>query len=290
MNWDDARVFIAIERAKTLSGAARLLCMDQATVGRRLSVLEKTLGATLFLRTSDGYVLTRAGEMALPSAGIMEHAAHELIRRTRGIDNRLEGDVRVTTTDSIALEFVIPAIDRLHASHPEVRILLNTSTQTANLAKREADIAVRTIKPENPDLVARRLVRWPIGLFASKTYLDKHGEPEAGDAFAGHDIVMFQPHLSSTGAQTLAGEPIHRGRVVAAFNSSLMLRSAIEQGVGIGELPVYLGERAHLTRVWPARARSSPYEIWLITHQDLRHTARLRATIGEIVKAFEHVA
>ena len=100
MNWDDARVFLAVEREKTLRGAARMLNLDQATVGRRIAALEHALRATLFLRTSEGYALTAAGEAALRSAEKMEQSAHELVRRTQGTDTRLAGDVRVTSTDS----------------------------------------------------------------------------------------------------------------------------------------------------------------------------------------------
>ncbi|QCP54137.1 LysR family transcriptional regulator [Trinickia violacea] len=290
MNWDDTRIFLAVQRERTLRGAAKTLDLDQATVGRRIAALERVLGATLFLRASDGYVLTPAGELALKAAEKMEQFAHELVRQTQGVDTRLEGDVRVTTTDSLALEFLIPAITRLHAKHPDVRVLMNTSTQMLNLAKREADIAVRTIKPENPDLIARRLARWPTGLFASKSYLKKRGEPEPGGAFAGHDIVMYQPYMTGCRAPTLAGEPIHAGRIVSAVNSNLMLRSQIKAGLGIGEIPVLLGERDGLVRLWPDRTRSVPYEVWLVTHQDLRHTARIRAMIDQIVAVFETCA
>jgi DNA-binding transcriptional LysR family regulator len=290
VNWDDTRIFLAVQRERTLRGAAKTLDLDQATVGRRIAALERVLGATLFLRASDGYVLTPAGELALKAAEKMEHSAHELVRQTQGVDTRLEGDVRVTTTDSLALEFLIPAISRLHAKHPDVRVLLNTSTQMVNLARREADIAVRTIKPENPDLIARRLARWPMGLFASKSYLKKRGEPEPGTAFAGHDIVMYHTYMTGSRAPTLAGEPIHAGRIVSAVNSNLMLRSQIKAGLGVGEIPVLLGERDGLVRLWPERARAAPYEVWLVTHQDLRHTARIRAMIDEIAAVFETCA
>jgi DNA-binding transcriptional LysR family regulator len=219
MNWDDARVFLAVEREKTLRGAARTLA----------------LRATLFLRTSDGYTLTAAGEAALKSAEKMEYSAHELVRRTQGMDTRLAGDVRVATTDWIALEFLIPLIGRLHAAHPDVRILLNTSTRTLNLAKREADIAVRTIRPENPDLVARRLARWPMGLFASNAYIERHGKPAAGSAFADHDLVVYQANTTGIRSPTLAGESIQAGRIVSTFNSGLMLRTAVNAGIGIGD-------------------------------------------------------
>jgi DNA-binding transcriptional LysR family regulator len=163
----------------------------------------------------------------------MEHSAHELVRRTQGTDTRLAGDVRVTSTDSIALEFLLSAIERLHAAHPEVRVLLDTSTRMLNLAKREADIAVRSVRPDNPDLVARRLARWPMALFASNAYLEQHGKPTAGSAFAGHDLVLYQGNWTGIRSPTLAGEPIHAGRIVSTFNSSLMLRTAVKAGIGI---------------------------------------------------------
>ncbi|PZX34354.1 Transcriptional regulator, LysR family [Cupriavidus phytorum] len=287
MNWDDTRIFLALQRERTLRQAARVAGVDQATVGRRLAALEHALGATLFLRTSEGYVLTPAGENALRSAEKMEKFAHDLVRQAQGADSRLAGEVKVTTTDSLALEFVIPAIARVHAEHPDVRVMLNTSTQMLNLARREADIAIRNMKPENPDLVARRLAHWPVGLFASSEYLARRGTPAQADAFAGHDVVMYQPYLHGSAAPTLVGEPIHTGRLVAAVNSSLMLRTMIRTGMAIGEVPVPLAERDGLVRIWPGRERAGRYEVWLVTHQDLRHTARVRTMIDSIVDVFE---
>jgi DNA-binding transcriptional LysR family regulator len=287
MNWDDTRIFLAVQRERTLRKAAKTLNIDQATVGRRIAALEQALSAKLFLRASDGYALTPAGELALKSAEKMEQFANDLVRQSQGVDRRLAGEVRVTTTDSLAVDFLIPAIGRLHAEHPDVKVLLNTTTQVLSLAKREADVAVRTQKPENPDLIARRLARWPNGLFASKAYLKQHGEPVAGTAFAGHDLVVYQPHLSANRAHTLVGEPMHGGRIVAGVYAGLMLRSMVKAGIGMGELPVPLGERDGLVRVWPERTTAAPYDIWLVTHQDLRHTARIRAVIDEIVLGFK---
>lgn len=287
MNWDDTRIFLALQREGTLRSAARVAGVDQATVGRRLAALEHALGATLFLRTSDGYVLTSAGESVLRSAEKMEKSANDLVRQAQGTDTRLAGEVKVTTTDTLALGFVIPAIARLHAEHPDVQVNLNTSTQMLNLARREADIAIRNQKPENPDLVARRLARWPVGLYASREYLAQRGEPNDNDAFAGHDLVMFQSHATANLPSTLVGLPIDAGRLAAAVNSSLMLRALIRMGKAIGEVPVPMAERDGLVRVLPDRERAKRYEVWLVTHQDLRHTARVRAMIDKIVESFK---
>ena len=286
MNWDDARVFLAVCRESTLRGAARVLGVDQATVGRRVNALEKSLSATLFLRTSEGYALTAVGEAALLSVEKMERSALELERQIQGLDNRLTGTVRVSTTDSLAIDFVIPAIACLHAKHPDVRVQLDASTQILSLAKREADIAVRNTRPDNPDLIARRIARWPVGLFASRGYIDRNGAPEPGSLFEGHDLVVYQPHLQSQRDLTLVCEPLGRGRIVATLSSSLLVRRSIAAGLGIGEIPVHNGELDGLVRLWPERTRPLPYDVWLVTHADLRHTARVRAVIDEIVAAF----
>ncbi|WP_338722783.1 LysR family transcriptional regulator [Pseudomonas tolaasii] len=286
MNWDDARVFLAVCRESTLRGAARVLGVDQATVGRRINALEKSLSATLFLRTSEGYVLTAVGEAALLSVEKMEHSALDLQRRIQGLDDRLTGTVRVSTTDSMAIDFLIPAIASLHDKHPDVRVQLDASTQLISLARREADIAVRNSRPDNPDLIARRIARWPVGLFASRGYLERHGMPQPGNLFEGHDLVVYHPHLQHQKDLTLACEPLGHGRVVAALSSSLLVRRSIAAGLGIGEIPVLSGERDGLVRLWPERTRPLPYDVWLVTHADLRHTARVRVVIDEIVAAF----
>ncbi len=286
MNWDDARIFVALHRERTLRAAARTLDIDQATVGRRLAVLEHALGATLFLRTSSGYELTPVGRIAIRAAEAMEQSAHDLVRHTQGMDKRLAGEVKLSTTDALAQEYVVPAIERLHAKHPDVSVLLDTTTHVLNLAKREADIAIRTVKPRNPDLLARRLAQWEVGLFASPDYVRRHGESVPGERFAGHDLVVYQPYFAKARAPSFVGEPLTDGRIVARLNTNLTLRAALKSGLGISELPVPMGERDGLVRIWPDRKNDAPYEIWLVTHQDLRHTARIRVTIDEIVFAF----
>jgi DNA-binding transcriptional LysR family regulator len=240
----------------------------------------------LFLRTSDGYALTAVGEAALKSVEKMEHSALELERQIQGLDDRLTGTVRVSTTDSLAIDFLIPAIARLHEQHPDVRVQLDASTQILSLAKREADIAVRNTRPDNPDLIARRIARWPVGLFASQAYIDANGVPPPGTAFEGHDLVVYQPYLQGKKDLTLVSEPMSRGRIVASLSSSLLVRRSIAAGLGVGEIPVYMGARDGLIRLWSERTTPLPYEVWLVTHADLRHTARVRAVIEQIVDVF----
>ncbi|MCO7520386.1 MULTISPECIES: LysR family transcriptional regulator [unclassified Pseudomonas] len=286
MNWDDARMLLALSREQTLRRAARLLRVDQATVGRRVAALEADLGSTLFLRTPGGYQLTAIGEVAVEMAQKMEHAALELARRTRGADNEEAGEVRIATTDSLAHEFVIPALRELRQSHPEVRVVLSGGSDIVNLSQRETDIAIRNQRPDSPDLVLRKLASWQMGLFAAEDYLQRHGLPQDG-SFAGHDLVVYEPYWRGQAQPTLVDVPIGEGRVVMAANASMLLRRALHEGLGIGEIPLALGQRDGLRRVWPQRTRAQPYEVWMVTHQDLRHTARVRAVIERLVAAFE---
>lgn len=287
MNWDDVRIFLAVQRAGTLRAAAQQLAVDQTTVGRRLVGLERTLGSRLFLRTTGALVLTETGQDVLRMAEDMERMAISFARRGEGADARAAGDVRVTTTDGLAVDFIVPAIERLRASHPDVRVILSTTTRLLDLGRREADVAVRTLRPEQPDLIVRQVGRWEVGLYATRDYLDRHGEPQPGDCFAGHDIALYQEGVTGRQAGTLAGVPRTRGRVVAELDSSLMLATFVRGGLALGELPDYLAQRdPQLVRVWPDRCRAKPYEAWLVLHQDLAHTARVRVVVDAITEAF----
>lgn len=193
MNWDDTRIFLALTRAPSLRAAARSLGVDQATVGRRLNALEAELGAKLFLRAKDGYLLTAAGETALAAARRMESAALDLRTRIEGQDASPGGLVRVTSTDSIAIDLLMPAIERLQQHWPHIRVDLEVSTQLLSLSRRQVDIAFRNVRPETPDLVVRRVVSWPVGLFASAGYIERFGVPAPEDELRGHHLVAYAP-------------------------------------------------------------------------------------------------
>ncbi|CAG9227107.1 LysR family transcriptional regulator [Paraburkholderia tropica] len=287
MNWDDVRIFLAVYRAGTLRGAAQQLDIDQTTAGRRLAGLESTLGSRLFLRTTAGLVLTQSGQHVLQTAEQMERLAISFARKSEGADERVAGEVRVTTTDTLAIDFVIPAIERLHLRHPEVRAILTTTPRLLDLSRREADVAVRTQRPEQPGLIVRRLGSWEVGLYASRSYIARHGEPRTGRQLAGHDIALYQPGVTTRQDATLVGESRAQGRVVAEMDSSLMLSTFVRAGLGLGELPVYVEQRyPELVRIWPHKRRAKNYEAWLVLHEDLAHTSRVRVVVDAIAERF----
>jgi DNA-binding transcriptional LysR family regulator len=285
MDWDNARIFLAIYRKGTLRAAAGQLDIDQATVGRRLNALEKSLGARLFLRTPSGYLATPAGELALTAAELMEQAALQFQREMQGIDNRLSGIVRVTTSDTMAAHFVIDAMRRLHVMHPEIRIVLSASTEITSLTRREADLAVRTLKPASPELISRHLTKRSMALYATPGYLAERGMPVPGNGLAGHDIVRYQPTVAPRHQDKLCLEPIHNARVAIEVNTGLMLIDATRKGMGVAELPCHMADDdPQLTRIWPERV--DHYDVWLVMHADLSRSARVRAAADAIIDSF----
>ncbi|GAB2825992.1 LysR family transcriptional regulator [Comamonas piscis] len=287
MNWDDTRIFLALTRAPSLRAAARSLGIDQATVGRRLNALESVLGAKLFLRAKDGYLLTPAGEAALAAARRMEGAAVDLRTKIEGQDENPGGLVRVTSTDSIATDLLLPAIERLQKHWPNIRVDLEVSTQLLSLSRRQVDIAFRNVRPETPDLVVRRLVSWPVGVFASASYLARFGEPVPEDELRGHQLVAYGPYLEQSPFLTMAGVSARQARIAMTVRSSLLVRKAVAAGIGIGEMPLWMGDREGLVRIWPQRRRSTDYEVWQVMHPDLQRTARVRAAVEFLSAAFD---
>ncbi|MET0320616.1 MAG: LysR family transcriptional regulator [Duganella sp.] len=282
MDWDNARIFLAIYRQGTLRAAAGQLGIDQATVGRRLNALEDSLGARLFLRTPSGYLATPAGELAVTAAEAMEAAALQFQREMQGIDNRLSGIVRVTTSDTMAAHFVLDAMRRLHAAHPEIRIVLGTSTEITSLTRREADLAVRSLKPTSPDLISRHLVKRSMGLYAAPSYLEQRGMPIPGTGLAGHDIVIYQDSVAPRHRDKICLEPVTHARVAIEVNNGLMLLEAARKGMGVTELPCHMADGdARLVRVWPERV--DHYDVWLVMHSDLSRSARVRAAADAII-------
>ncbi|QPF89030.1 LysR family transcriptional regulator [Bradyrhizobium commune] len=283
--WDDVRFFLAVARAGSLSAAARTLGVGHVTVGRRIALLEKQLGVTLLNRNPDGFVTTSAGEAILRQCAAMESAATDLERIVAGHDSLLKGTVRVTCTEALAYQLVAPAIAALRKTHPELRVDLIIGVRSLDIARREADLAVRFARPSASDLICRKLGDVAFALYASKRYLASKGVPKQGHGLADHDLITF------TGAPAamspfFMGEPLEGVRIALRCDSPFVqLRSAANHG-GIAEAVCFLGDATpELVRVWPERPPARR-PVWLIMHQDMRRAARIRAVSTAITEAF----
>ncbi len=279
LDWSDLRFLLELARTGTLSAAGRKLGVDNTTVGRRLSALERDLSTKLFARTPDGLVLTAAGEAIRTAGEEMEQAVLRGEQRALGADRKLSGQVRVATTEMLGEVVVLPALRSLRARHPEIRVDLMTGTGRLDVARREADVALRYARPEGGDLIARRAGKVAFGAYASKTYLKVHGRPARADGFSGHDLVGYDTGIRHWRPGPLGAEAVRDARVVLRTNSTLMLLKAVRLGIGIGSLPCILaGADPELERV-PAGAAAELDEVWLVVHPDVQRTGRVRAVI-----------
>jgi len=283
--WDDVRFFLAVAREGSLSAAARLLDVGHVTVARRIALLEKHLGAKLVTRTPDGFSITPAGQAILKQSAMMEGAALDLERIAAGRDSRTAGTVRLTATEALARRVVVPAIAALRESHPDLQVDLLTGVRSMDIARREADLAVRFVRPRNPDLVCRRLGEIGFSLYASRRYLDRRGTPARGNGLAGHDLVTFTGTPSAM-APFFMGESLDGARISVRCDNPLIQLDAAGDGAGIAELACFLGDDSPgLVRVWP-NEQPMHRAVWLIVHQDLRRSARIRAVSTAIVDSF----
>lgn len=289
-DWSDLRFFLELARTGTLAAAARKLGVDNTTVGRRLSALERDLGAKLFERTPDGVVITVAGEAIRTAAEEMEQAMLRGEQRAQGTDLKLSGLVRVATTETLGQMVVLPAIRALRERHPHIRVELLTGAGRLDLARREADVALRYIRPEKGELVARRAAQVAFAAYASRAYLAVHPRPVRGSGFAGHDMIAYGPGIREWRSGQIAGESLQEARVVLRTNNGASALQAVALGLGIGALPCYLADTTpRLKRVFP----DAPVELddlWLVLHPDVQRTGRVRAVIEALDARLESAA
>jgi DNA-binding transcriptional LysR family regulator len=276
VDWNDFRYLLAVADAGSLSGGARALGVNHSTVLRRIAAFESELGLRLFERLPSGYVLTPGGEAMTTAARQMAETVSGVERRVLGQDLRLSGAVRVTSTDTLALVVLPRIFARFRAEHPAVQIEVSTSNVAADLTRRDADLAIRATATPPESLVGRKLARIAYALYASPAYLE--GQP-ARRALAKHVWVAPDDSMASTTVGRFMAKEMPDGVVSFRANSLATLARAAAAGLGVAALPCYLGDSTpELHRV---RGPHSDYtvDLWVLTHADLRNTARVRALI-----------
>jgi DNA-binding transcriptional LysR family regulator len=283
--WDDVRFFLAVARAGSLSGAARVLGVGHVTVGRRIALFDKRLGVTLLQRTPDGFDVTSAGEAVLQRCIAMENAALDLERAAAGRDSFAVGTIRLTATEALAHQVIAPAIAELRRNHPDLRVDLAVGVRSLDIARREADLAVRVGRPSGFGLVCRKLGEVGYSLYASRSYLAKHRTPQRGEGLAGHDLITFTgaPAASSP---FFMSESLDEARIALRCDNPLIQLQAAVNGIGIAELACFLGDDCtDLVRIWPGEPPALR-SVWLVLHEDLRRSARIRVVSSMIGDTF----
>lgn len=277
MEWSDVRIFLAVARSGTLGGAARSLRLSHPTIGRRLRALEQAVGHTLFQRTADGLVPTDEGAGIIALAEQMEEGALAMARRLEGREAKLQGRLRISSADWFGAYMLPPIVADYARAYPHVDVEILTGTRLFNLAQREADIAFRIVPFEGPDVVQRRLVRLPYGVYIAEGSPD----PMPGDG-AGFRLIL---HDTSTGEfpdiEWLKATFPNARPLLSSNNRHVQARMCL-RGIGIAVLPRVVGQQVHGLRRLPMAGDPPGREIWMGYHRDLRRLNRLRAFIGVV--------
>lgn len=281
MDWDDLRIALAISRAGGLSRAARALKLNHATVWRRLKSLEESLDTRLFDRRPEGYVPTAAGEELRRAAEAMETAADGLDRSLSGRDARLTGTVRLSTLDSIAMGLLPPILARFRELHPGIIVELAVSSALANLTRRDADVVLRATNTPSETLVGQRLAEVGMAVYAAPAYLARN---PAGTTWAAHDWIAPDEIFAHTAfARFIEREA--PGRTVFRTDAETGLAAACAAGIGATILACFVGDRdPRLQRLSPPLPELN-HGLWLLTHEDLRGAARIRAFLDFMAAA-----
>jgi DNA-binding transcriptional LysR family regulator len=271
-NWNDLKLVLAIARAGTLGGGATALAVNHSTAFRRLNALEDKIGVRLFERLPGGvYRVTAEGERVAATAERIETEAETLDREVTGRDQRLSGSLRVTSSETLAYSVLTRQLGRFRAVHPGIVVELVVDNRILSLSRREADIALRVTRPKEPDLFGRKLADIGWTVYAAPGLV----EPGSIDD---HDFVGWGAEVTGIAAADWLGDKVPSERIVYRANSLINQFTAAKAGIGLALLPCYLGDpEPGLVRVLPSPIAELTRELWIVTHADLRKTARVRA-------------
>jgi DNA-binding transcriptional LysR family regulator len=271
MEWSDVRIFLSVLRSGSYGEAARRLGVSHPTVGRRIKVLEEEAGHTLFRRTADGLVLTDAGDGIVAAAEAMEQFALSMERRLAGNQERLEGVLRIGCAEWFANHVFAPVLMELVGRHPAVVPEVIAGYRLSDLSRRDVDVAFRIVPFTEPDVVQRRLLTMPYGLYGSATTVERmNGDP------ASVGLVFMNEAQSHFPDVAWLRERFPEARRVFASTSRTVQAHMCLRGAGLAVLPRPLGDAIEGLQRIDAVGPPPGRDIWVGYHRDLRRMDRLR--------------
>lgn len=286
--WDDFRLIKAIADAGGLTGAAAALGVNHSTVFRRLGQIEDQLGHALFERRKTGYVATSAGEEMTALASRIDDDVTAFGRRLAGRDLAPSGELRITTTDTLYLHVLLPIFAAFRAAHPLIRLDIVIASQTLNLSRRDADVAIRASDSPGETLVGRRIATLSWAVYARADAPTTEEEAADPRLLFRRDWVALGDPLGYVKAARYVRDHVPAERIALRSSAVLGLTEAVERGIGIGPLPCFIADqRPGLVRLLPPDPDFST-GLWILTHPDIRHAPRVRAFMdfvgGELAK------
>ena len=282
MDWDKLRVFHAVAEAGSFTHAGEVLNLSQSAVSRQISGLEESLTVPLFHRHARGLILTEQGDLLFRTAHdvfMQLQAARAKLTDSR---ERPSGDLKITTTPGVGINWLIPRLGEFTSLYPEIRISLIVTDEELDLSMREADVAIRTRKPTQPDLIQRKLFAISFHAYCSPEYVKRFGTPRTLDELDDHRIIMLAdgqvaPHLQNRSWLVDAGRN-GSGPREAYFrvNNILGLVRACQQGLGIAALPDYLvEENSRLVQLF-GESDSIQLDTYFVYPEELKTVARVQ--------------
>ncbi|OHC45410.1 MAG: LysR family transcriptional regulator [Rhodanobacter sp. RIFOXYA1_FULL_67_6] len=282
--WDLYRSFLAVMREGSLSAAARALGMTQPSLGRHMRQLETDLGVALFARSPQGLTPTENAHELVPHAQAMAAASAALRRAASASNHEIRGVVRITCSEVVGAEVLPPMLAAFRRQHPGIVIELSLSNQSEDLLRKDADIAVRMLRPAQTALVARRIGAIPLGLHAHRSYLKTYGRPRALADLQQHALIGFDRETPALRALR-SRLPFSREDFALRTDNDLAQLAAIRAGFGIGvcQCPIARRDR-QLVHLLPDEF-ALELDTWLVMHEDLRTSRRVRLLYDHLAQA-----
>jgi DNA-binding transcriptional LysR family regulator len=286
LDWALWRSFLAILREGSLSGASRALEVAHPTIRRHLDELEATLGSPLFVRSPSGLVATELALSLREAAQTMEAAAAQLVRTASADAGAVAGTVRITASEIVGVEVLPSILNALKARHSGLSFELSLTNNLENVLRRDADIAVRMIRPAQDGLLARKVGLIPLGLYAHESWIARHGEPlSLAEVIASGSLIGCDRETAIIRALAAYGFPATANDFSFRSDSDLAQLAALRAGLGVGVCQQPLAARdPKLRHVLPAFTYE--LETWVVTHPNLRGVGRVRATLDGLAKGF----
>lgn len=274
ISWDDLRVFVVVARMLSFRKAAAVLRTSSSTVVRRMERLEKALHKRLFDRVPEGVMLTAEGRSVLASAEQMERATHEM-RARLDHDPMARGIVRCSVTEGLGTIWILPHLAQFSRTHPSTLIDLRCAMDVADVLRMETDIAIQLKKPDRPDVIAVRLGRMHVCMFASPRYVELYGTPKSLADLKHHRLIhQIAPQIGEDELRRGLGLPTIEGITAMRVNTSTALATAIDHGIGIGPLPTYVAGLGTDLIPLDLGVRHQ-VDIWMTYHPDARSNRRI---------------
>jgi DNA-binding transcriptional LysR family regulator len=284
-DWNDLRLVLAIARSRGLTGAAKTLGIDHSTAFRRLQVLEARLGVPMFERLPGGvYAPTQAGQLTVMTAERVETEVLGLARDIAGRDTRLSGRLRVTSSETLAYRLLTRHIASFRREHPGIVVELVIDNRVLSLSRREADVALRPMRPRESELWGRKLAEVAWTAYGAKELLERSRQLWSAEQLRDWPIIGWEEGVAGIAAADWLSSVVPDAAFVYRTSSLVNQLVAARAGIGLAVLPCYLGDpEPELVRALPTVLVELRSEMWIVTHKDLRKTARVRAF-------FDHLA